>query len=501
MVGARRTDGACGTNPRRVEATQGEIGGTLRFSQNRTATHSLGRGLFFEAGTFAGRPEGTIFWYGDDHSRLVALDTALPLAGGRVSTGNWAEYAFGASFLPNGAVLPILPFPAATIRSVDIGLCSSAQAWTSPNGCGTADTMMRQIEALDTTQAFRIPDYIPGLGFCVNTSVSAAARPGTARWAVEMGTVDATPLRSQDRFCVEFGLDLRTALDCVGFIPQRLGCQYDEWTVRACGEFGTRLVDDVHRDPIFTIRSFESNPGPGTGHDTRLCAFPADLTLVRDIVETQIRDTLVGGINAGLRGATVRRELETSAPMMTPGTCSAPITTALRSNCARPQNGWTPNQDCAEFVTGDPDSTSVRTSCEIRGSGAACATDADCAVVGALRRCEIQGRCASDGLGNPSCTTDADCQSGRCIVTRSECIDRQPVCYWNVEVDRVETLPSGLQVVIAEDEADETFQAFSALSALPFLQEDGICRPPVPPPFEGGSAIGVLGPASGAPIP
>lgn len=502
MIGARRSDGPCGMSPRRVEAPQQGIGGALRFAYSATSTHSLGRPLFFEAGNFERAPETAMFWYGDDHSRLVVLENALPVTGGRLSTGRWAEYKFGSQF-SDGAVIPILPFPAATVRNVDIGLCSAEQPWTNPRGCGTADDMMRQLETIN--ERIGLP-FVPSpiLGFCGAPEARITSRPGTARWAVELGTPNGTPLGTQDLFCVDFGITLTTQLDCfsaLGF-PSFLGCIYDGWTVRACGEFGTRLVDGVHRDPVFTLRSFESNPGSGSGNGARVCGFPADLTIAGGVVNDQIRNTLVNGINDGLQRAVTRRDLELDGDPI-PGTCSSTFGFVSRSNCARPAAGRTPNQECAFFLTGDPNSTAVRSSCEARRSGVSCTTNRDCGA-GSGRRCDIVGRCLTDGFGSGPCFEDADCQSGRCIITQAECVDSEPVCYWNVEVDRVETLPSGLQVVIAEDLADETAQVFQNRAVLGLLSPangNGVCRPNTPPPFVGSSASGVLGPATGAPIP
>jgi hypothetical protein len=428
------------------------------------------------------------------------VDTALPVAGGRIATGRWAEYAFGAQF-PGGLVAPNVDFPAATIRSVDIGLCSAAQAWTSPNGCGTADQMMRQLETLNTSRGLTL-GWLPGLGACFDSEVGLTGRPGTQRWSVELGTPNGTPIGTQDLFCVEFGLNVSTQATCfsaAGF-PSPLGCVYDAWTVRACGEFGTRLVDGVHRDPTFTLRSFESVPGPGHSNGAAVCTFPVDLSVAGGFIESEIRKTLVDGINASLRSATTRREFEAGEDV-TPHTCSAPFGITLRSRCATPDNGWTPDQDCADFLTGDPNSTAVRSTCEARRSGVACASDVDCNP-SAGRRCDIVGHCLTDGFGSGPCVQDTDCQSGQCVITHAECVDSEAVCYWNVEVDRVETLPSGLQVVIAEDAADETFPVVSH-DPYVFSQliEDGICRPSALSPFGGVSASGTLGPASGAPIP
>jgi hypothetical protein len=504
MVGARRSDGPCGMSPRRVEAPQQGIGGALRFAYSATSTHSLGRPLFFEAGNFERAPETAMFWYGDDHSRLVVLENALPVTGGRLSTGRWAEYKFGSQF-SDGAVIPILPFPAATVRSVDIGLCSAEQPWTNPQGCGTADDMVRQLETINERVGLPFAPPIPGVGFCGEPGARITSRPGTARWSVEMGTPNGTPLGTQDLFCVEFGISLTTQLDCFAtYGPLLLGCVYDGWTVRACGEFGTRLVDGVHRDPVFNLRSFESNPGEGRSNGARVCGFPADLTIAGGVVNDQIRSTLVGGINNGLQRAVTRRDLELPGDPI-PGTCSSTLGPTARSNCARPAAGRTPNQECAFFLTGDPNSTAVRSSCEARRSGVSCTTNRDCGA-GSGRRCEIVGRCLTDGFGSGPCFENADCQSGQCIITQSECVDSEPVCYWNVEVDRVETLPSGLQVVIAEDLADETAQVFQNRAVLGLLSRpddngNSVCRPGTALPFGGVSASGVLGPAMGAPIP
>ena len=87
-------------DPRRVEGLGNEVDGALRFDRTSTTTHSVGRPLIYEAGTYTSPLTEQVLWYGDDHSRLVVLGSALPLRGGRATSGPWAEYAWGSQPRP-----------------------------------------------------------------------------------------------------------------------------------------------------------------------------------------------------------------------------------------------------------------------------------------------------------------------------------------------------------------------------------------------------------------
>jgi hypothetical protein len=538
MVGARRSDGACGTDPRRVEGLE-DIGGTLRFSRTATTTHSLGRPLLFEPGTFAAAPSEGLLWYGDDYSRLVVLASALPLAGGRATAGAWAEYAWGAQELEPGVplvglVVPTLPFPVSTVRSVDIGACSQHQVWTDPaTGCGLADQVLRTVEGFGLTIPAPLPPVIiPGIETCVAVA-EVGGRPG-GTWAVEIGTPSISPVGSSDRLCVDLPVRASTSLDCAALlgIPVLLGCAYGEASVQACGAFGMRSTGDGHFDPTFTLSSFRFDPGPGAPNGPRICEFPARIDEYRRVITDALRGVLPSAVAGAIQGALVQRE--TSFPTAAPsGTCTAPPgTLAFRSECAQPATGLTPDQACALFVTGDPMSTAVRATCEARGSGISCTQQSDCGgtVMATRRRCETDRRCGGSPFGS-SCQSDSDCVDPQlppgdpglsCLVWRGECVDSEPVCYWNVEADRIETLPSALEIVLADETTDETYVAFSTIGVLPLLEASAVCRRAVPPecgpegecapglacidevcvpPFAAVAASGTLGPSLGAPFP
>ena len=267
--------------------------------------------------------------------------------------------------------------------------------------------------------------------------------------------------------------------------------------MRVCGEFGTTSPDGVHRDLNFTVRSFDSNPGPGRPNGfPRICGFPVDVGPYQSFLENTIRDTLVNGVNDTLRNSVVQREVPAPGDAI-PGTCSSTLGGVVRrSRCANPAPGLTPDQDCLQFLTGDPNSTAIRARCEARSTGVSCTLDSDCGGSRSQtgRRCVIEGFCADQR----AFTTDANCDDQPCNIRFSECVDAEPVCYWNAEVDGVEILPSGLNVVLAEDEGDATFQM---LRRLGIVEASGFCREPMIPSFIGVAASGVLGPASGAPLP
>lgn len=118
------------------------------------------------------------------------------------------------------------------------------------------------------------------------------------------------------------------------------------------------------------------------------------------------------------------------------------------------------------------------------------------------RTCEIDRRCGGSPFESV-CQTDADCAQTQlhCLPWRGECVDSEPVCYWNAELDRIETLPSALEVVLADDPSDETFLAFRTIGVLGALQATGMCRPTSLAAFGGVAAQGVLGPAPGGALP
>lgn len=508
MVGARRTDGACGTNPRRIESPE-PIGGTLRFSRTATTTHSVGRGLAFEPGMFAAAPLN-VFWHGDDHSRLVLVDTALPPGGGRLASGNWVEIEWGDQGLGDFVVTPTwLNQGAATIRSVDIGLCSQHEAWTNPaTGCGLADRLVRAAESF----AFLMvppPPVVPGLGLCVLT-VEAAGLPG-ATWSYPLGTPTAFPQGTSDLLAARFSIRLSTSGTCLTEIgvPILFGCIYDSVIISFDGSFGTRRDGTGYRDPLFRLGAFDievATPGRPQS-DLHLCSFPAAIEPYMGLLGDAVRGEITGALDSGLRGAVTQRELSltTAAP---PGSCDGALGPTLdRSNCASPTGGLTPDQACAAFVTGNPFSTGIRARCEIRRTGVECRSDSECggAPNRTVRRCQLDRRCAGPGATGSVCSSSADCQQGGdCVVVDGECIDAEPVCYWNVEANRVEMLPSGIEVVLAEDEDDPSYGAFSSIGGygiLGVLEEGGVCRGEDPGPFHPPDASGVLGAAGGAPLP
>ncbi len=486
MVGARRSDGACGTDPRRVESGE-PIGGALRFSRSSTSTHSVGRALVFEPGTFEAAPQ-SIEWYGDDHSRLVLVDTPLPIAGGRISSGSWAEFPWGTQNLADGVLFIGAPLAQgiSTVRSVDIGLCSQHERWTNAANCGIADRLTTLADTL--VAPFDIPGPVfPGLE-CFRFGLNGSGIAGAAR---------------SDRFCATASLRLSSVLDCfvssVGF-PVFAGCTYDRVDVSMCGDFGTRPASGGFRDLVFNLREFDLVPvgSQRPTDDFRFCGGPADLGLYLDIVRNEIRDAIVGGLNDGLAAASVRREFSVDPPAP-PGSCSGPLGTyVLNSGCATPSAGLTPDQDCMAFVAGDPSFTGIRARCEARRTTVACAVDSDCGgETRTLRRCDLRRRCQGlQGLG-AECTSSANCGNQEsCVVVSGTCVDSEPVCYWNIEADRVEMLPSGLQIVLAEDEADPTYTAFSRLAGagiVGVLENQGVCRGDTLPIYSGADATGVLG--------
>ncbi len=473
-----------------------------------TSTHSLGRPLWYEPGTFSTAPTEGLSWFGDDHSRLVVLESALPVgSGGRAATGRWAEYRWGIQQFPGLVVAP-LDFSPSTIRSVDIGFCSRGQRWSDASGCGIADQLVRQIEQVDfPIPIIPTPVTIPGVGECFGTG-SASAIPG-ATWAVEIGTRIAAPGLADDQLCVDFGITVDSSIDCfspLGFFVL-LGCVYDA-TARACGSFGVRAVDADHNDPRFTLRSLTIDYGDGRGNGPRVCSFPANIETFRSLVEPIVRSALEDGVNGALNGAVQQREFSLPGQGIA-GTCnSEPGNIAFRSNCATPEPATlTPDQDCRQFLTGDPNSTAVRSSCEIR-RGPPCLVQNDCGGSTAQTgyTCVTLSRCGGVTSGIP-CTADEDCEDQQfptCAPVGGRCVDAEPLCYWNAEVDRIETLPSRLEIILADTEADETAVAFAETGALPLLQLEAanVCRPSDLGAFSGAADVsGALEPAPGAPIP
>ncbi|MDQ3033933.1 MAG: hypothetical protein M3Y87_16065 [Myxococcota bacterium] len=79
-------------------------------------------------------------------------------------------------------------------------------------------------------------------------------------------------------------------------------------------------------------------------------------------------------------------------------------------------------------------------------------------------------------------------------VTRSR---EMSVVDWNLEIDRLETLPSGLEFVFAGSADDVSAAAIDGwLQAT--LADAGICRTATPPPFNLDSVVsGILEPRPG----
>lgn len=318
-----------------------------------------------------------------------------------------------------------------------------------------------------------------------------------------MGTPGGSPVGTSDQFCATASLQLSSTLDCfvsaVGF-PVFAGCTYDRVDVSMCGDFGTRAVGGGFRDLVFNLRRFDVVP-VGAQRPTdefRFCGGPADLGLYLGIVRDQIRSAIVDGLNQSLAAASVRRELSIDPPAP-PGSCSGPLGPYLaNSGCATPPSGLTPDQACMSFVTGDPFFTGLRARCEARRTNVACAVDSDCGgATRTLRRCDVRRRCqGAQGLG-ADCTSNANCSNQEsCVVVSGSCVDSEPVCYWNIEADRIEMLPSGLEIVLAEDDADPSYTAFSNVSGggiLGALETTGVCRADTVPTVTGPDATGVLG--------
>jgi hypothetical protein len=81
-------------------------------------------------------------------------------------------------------------------------------------------------------------------------------------------------------------------------------------------------------------------------------------------------------------------------------------------------------------------------------------------------------------------------------------LDEDPMCYWNIEADRIEMLPSRLEIIIAEDAGDPSVIALDNVlghvgaGALGFeLGSETFCRNGNLEPFiNTGNVSGVLGP-------
>ena len=122
-LGARRS--GCG-NERSIRGLGDGFTGTLFFGATNTSGYRTGLGGF-DAPLVYGA------WSGDDHSRLVAFEQP-PLLNGRgtknvIESGAFAEWAWG--WRATTGERPVVPaFPAETVRSVDIGYCSTASPWT-----------------------------------------------------------------------------------------------------------------------------------------------------------------------------------------------------------------------------------------------------------------------------------------------------------------------------------------------------------------------------------
>lgn len=148
---------------------------------------------------------------------------------------------------------------ASTVRSVDVGFCSQRVPWSDDAGAGVADVATAALRG--ELGGFELPFTLdigtglpPGLGFGYINGYERSR--GEPLWSVELGTRSGLPTPSDDRFCVETGMEIRTSAD--GFVlgvPILLGCRYDQAHLRFCGRFTTITAPEGRRIgiPLFLV--------------------------------------------------------------------------------------------------------------------------------------------------------------------------------------------------------------------------------------------------------
>ncbi len=338
-------------------------------------------------------------WRGDDHSRLVTFDTALPLYStidnAYVIEWPWGPGNTGERFVVGGS-------PGMAVMNIDIGFCSVTAQWhrtadligpdgelLAKAGCDVADQIGLQAQS--------------GIVAALATSNSVAFPVGTPQFETRFGVTN-NGVRPFGELCI------RTMVDLV-ILALVVNCQYPTVSIDFCGTFQMATAVDEkgyplpeRRDGRFAVSRVGVDLGPrqSFGNFGPGCAASDDGDLVSRIV-AGVRERVPAAIGTAFNASLWVREVPNGSAPFVKGSCSREYLPPFgyESGCAAAPD---PEQDCHDFANGAGNDY-VRTSCEQRAG------------------------------------------------------DPRRLCYWNIEAERVEMMPSRLEVVVAEDDLDSTVQA------------------------------------------
>jgi len=218
---------------------------------------------------------------------------------------------------------------------------------------------------------------------------------------------------TNDDFCVL--MSLHVEVDFSYTLPGPQGfCRFRDVQIELCGRLD--LVVNRRdrrfpwaRDGRFVLTEHYVNLGKSETDFPYVC-FGAMRTGLEAELLSAIPAQVPAQASRAFNASLWIRELPDFTRSYLPGRCAQPALTFAESFCGD-ETSWAAQQRrCRAFVLGDPESElPVRTWCGRRRN---------------LNRAGVEVR------------------------------DEFPMCYWNVEADRIEMLPSRLEVVLAEDERD-----------------------------------------------
>jgi len=260
---------------------------------------------------------------------------------------------------------------------------------------------------------------------------------------------------TNDDFCVL--MSLHVEIDFSYTLPGPQGfCRFRDLGIELCGRFELASRRDRSapwaRDGRFVLTEHYVAMGKAETDFPYICYDAMRTRLEAELLEAipaQVPPHMSQAFNASLW----IRELPDFNRTYVPGRCAQPADALVESRCGRERSWGAQQASCREFVLGDPESElPVRTWC------------------GRRRNLNPVG---------------------------VEVLDERPMCYWNVEADRIEMLPSRLEVILAEDDRDPLPAVLDRLAAAgeveAFFGSRTLCRNG---PLEGyrllGTAVGRL---------
>ena len=349
-------------------------------------------------------------WEGDDHSRLIVFEHDI--SPGPTVTGTWLELAWGRTDNTGfRAVSPGMPAGAQSVRSTDIGYCSSPLVWSATDGTGFADQLGQGLE-----EEIETPSLVTGDPEDPSNYFYATILEGP-EYAVRFGTAAGPiPSFSRDDLCVRMAFR--------GSVP-RIFCHIDRVDMLVCGRPVMAPADNAapgQRDAVFVFTELKVDTFsevPVSSAQGQPGCSPIHQALVADAIEERLRDP-EEGLGAGIAGA---------------------INDAL---WVRGAFGAAVLGTCVSLPPADQEDA--------------------CRVPLNLVGVDVRVRCDPGDDSLPAS------------------------CIWNLEADRIELIPSRLEIVLAHDATEPTVDAIRAVGGT--IVEPTLCRNG---PLETGQVTGALG--------